>query len=104
MASAQVGSTLHDAGRIVLRVLGVAIGAYAASAALVSAGVALAILAGVDRRDAFTICSILGFAAYVAFALWAAAVRRLSVLFGVIGLIVALGAALGVLPTLVGGA
>lgn len=102
MARTEAISTLHDAGRVVLRVLGIAVGAYAASAALVSAGVALSMLAGVDKRDAFTVCSILGFAAYVALGLWAAAVRRLSVLFGVIGLIVALGAALGALPALLG--
>jgi len=104
MASPQARSTLHDAGRIVLRVLGVAVGAHAASAALVSAAVALAMLAGVDRRDAFTVCSILGFAIYVALALWAAAVRRLSVLFGGLGLIVTLGAALGALPGFLRGA
>jgi hypothetical protein len=104
MAGTQARSTLHDAGRIVLRVLGIAVGAYAASAALVSAAVALSMLAGVDKRDAFTVCSILGFAAYVALALWAAAVRRLSVLFGVLGLIVALGAALGALPGFLGAA
>jgi len=95
-------SDLHDAGRIVLRVLGVAVGAYAASAALVAGAVALLILAGADKRDAFTVFSILGFAVYVALALWAAAVRRLSVLFGVLGLTTALGGALGFLPAFVG--
>ncbi len=39
-----------DAGRIVLRVLGIAVGAYAASAALVAGAVALLILAGVDKQ------------------------------------------------------
>ena len=102
MASTQAGSTLRDTGRTALRVLGIAVGAYAASAALLSAGVALSMLAGFDKRDAFTVCSILGFAAYVALALWAAAVRRLPVLFGVLGLIVALGAALGALPAILG--
>jgi len=102
MASAQSSLRLLDAGRIVLRVVGIAVGAYVASAALVAAAVALLILAGVDKRDAFTVCSILGFAVYVALALWAAAVRRLSVLFGVLGLTTVLGAALGFLPAFVG--
>ena len=95
---------LRPAGRVALRVVGIVAGAYAASAALVAAGVALLIVAGVDKRDAFTVCSILGFVVYVAFALWAAAVRRLSVLFGTLGLITAAGAALGALPALLGGA
>lgn len=85
-----------------LRVLGIAVGAYAASAALVAGAVALLILAGADKRDAFTVCSILGFAAYVALALWAAAERRLSVLFGALGVTTALGAVLGFLPTFLG--
>jgi hypothetical protein len=90
--------------RVALRVVGIVVGAYAASAALVAAGVALLIVMGVDKRDAFTVCSILGFAVYVALALWAAAVQRLSVLFGTFGLITAAGAAFGTLPALLGGA
>jgi hypothetical protein len=104
MARTDVTLSLLPAARVALRVVGIVVGAYAASAALVAAGVALLIVAGVDKRDAFTVCSILGFAVYVAFALWAAAVQRLSVLFGTIGLIMATGAALGILPALLGGA
>lgn len=104
MAIPEARSTPCGAARIVLRVLGIAVAAYLASAALVAAGVALLILAGFDKRDAFTLCSILGFAVYVALALWASAVQRLSVLFGTLGLITAAGAAVGSLPALFGGA
>lgn len=102
MARAGTRSILFDAGRVALRVLALAVGAYAASAALVAAAVALLILAGVDRRDAFTVCSILGFAVYVALVLWASAERRLSVVLGVLGLVTVLGAALAALPALLG--
>lgn len=89
-------------GRVVARVLAIAVGAYAASSAIVAAGVALLILAGVNRSDAFTVCSILGFALYVALALWAAAARRLPAMIAILLLVTAAGATVGALPALLG--
>ncbi len=92
------------AGKVVLRVFVIVFGAYAASAALVAAGVAALILAGLNKSDAFTICSILGFLLYVGLALWAAATPRLGRLVVAFLLITAVGTAIGFLPSLMGGA
>jgi len=92
------------AGKVVVRVLAIVFGAYAASAAVVAAGVAGLILAGVNKSDAFTACSILGFLLYVGLALWAAAARRLVPLVAAFLLITVVGAGIGFLPALIGGA
>ncbi len=92
------------AGKVVVRVLAIVFGAYAASAAIVAAGVAGLILAGVNKSDAFTTCSILGFLIYTGLALWAAAARRLVPLVATFLLITAVGTAIGFLPALIGGA
>ncbi len=92
------------AGKVVLRVLVIVFGAYAASAALVAAGVAALILVGLNKSDAFTICSILGFLLYVVLALWAAAAPRLLPLVAAFAAITAVGTAIGFLPSLMGGA
>ncbi len=97
-SSAPVG-----AGKVIVRVLAMVLGAYAASAAVVAAGVAGLILAGVNRSDAFTVCSILGFLLYVGLALWAAAARRLVPMIVALLLVTAVGTAIGFLPTLIGG-
>jgi CHASE2 domain-containing sensor protein len=91
------------AGKVVVRVLAIVFGAYAASAAIVAAGVAGLILAGVNKSDAFTTCSILGFLIYTGLALWAAAARRLVPLIASFLVITAIGAAIGFLPALIGG-
>ena len=92
------------AGKVVVRVLAIVFGAYAASAAVVAAGVAALILAGVNKSDAFTTCSILGFLLYTGLALWAAAAPRLLQLVVSLLLITAVGAGIGFLPALIGGA
>ena len=92
------------AGKVVLRVLVIVFGAYAASAALVAAGVAALILAGLNKSDAFTICSIIGFLLYVGLALWAAAAPRLLPLMATFAAITAVVTAIGFLPSLMGGA
>ena len=92
------------AGKVVARVLAIVVGAYAASAAAVAAGVAGLILAGVNKSDAFTTCSILGFLLYVGLALWAAGARRLVSMIATLLLVTAVGTAIGLLPTLIGGA
>lgn len=97
MASALSLSGAAAVGRMVVRVVAIAFGTYAASSAIVAAGVAVLIAAGVDRSDAFTLCSILGFALYVALALWAAAVQRLSVLVGALVAVTAASAAVALL-------
>ena len=91
-------------GKVVVRVLALVFGAYAASAAVVAAGVAALILAGVNKSDAFTTCSILGFLLYTGLALWAAAAPRLLQLVASLLLITAVGAGIGFLPALIGGA
>lgn len=98
-SSAPVG-----AGKVVVRVLAIVFGAYAASAAVVAAGVAGLILAGVNKSDAFTVCSILGFLLYVGLALWAAAARRLVPMVGTLLFVTAAGTGIGFLPALIGGA
>jgi len=98
-SSAPVG-----AGKVVVRVLAIVFGAYAASAAVVAAGVAGLILAGVNKSDAFTVCSILGFLLYVGLAIWAAAARRLVPMVGTLLFVTAVGTAIGFLPALIGGA
>ncbi|OYW20359.1 MAG: hypothetical protein B7Z52_02385, partial [Burkholderiales bacterium 12-64-5] len=60
-AASAYSSAPVGAGKVVVRVLAIVFGAYAASAAVVAAGVAGLILAGVNKSDAFTVCSILGF-------------------------------------------
>lgn len=90
--------------KVVVRVLAIVFGAYAASAAVVAAGVAGLILAGMNKSDAFTICSILGFLLYVGFALWAAAERRLVRLVATLLVVTAVGTGIGFLPALIGGA
>lgn len=92
------------AGKVVVRVLAIVFGAYAASAAVVAAGVAALILAGVNKSDAFTSCSILGFLLYTGLALWAAAAPRLLQLVASLLLITTVGAGIGFLPALIGGA
>jgi hypothetical protein len=92
------------AGKVVVRVLAIVFGAYAASAAVVAAGVAGLILAGLNKSDAFTVCSMLGFLLYVGLALWAAAERRLMRLVLCLLVITATGAGIGFLPALIGGA
>lgn len=87
-----------------MRVLAIVFLSYAAASAIVAAGVATLILAGLDKSDAFTACSILGFLVYVGLALWAAAAPRLVPLVVALLAITAVGAALGVLPSLLGGA
>ena len=62
----------------------------------------LLILAGANRSDAFTICSILGFALYVTLALWAAAARRLPATIAILLLATAGGAAIAALPAVLG--
>ena len=91
-------------GKVVVRVLAIVFGAYAASAAVVAAGVAGLILAGVNKSDAFTVCSLLGFLLYVGLALWAAAARRLVSLVATLLIVTAVGAGIGFLPSLIGGA
>jgi hypothetical protein len=91
------------AGKVAVRVLAIVFGAYAASAAVVAAGVAGLILVGVDKSDAFTVCSILGFLLYVGLALWAAAARQLVLMVGTLLFITAVGTGIGFLPALTGG-
>jgi hypothetical protein len=100
--AASIAPEAAGIGRVVARVLAIAVGAYAASSAIVAAGVALLILAGVNRSDAFTVCSILGFALYVTLALWAAAARRLPAMIAILLLVTAGGAAIAALPTMLG--
>ena len=104
MARAASSPAPVGAGKVVVRVLAIVFGAYAASAAIVAAGVAGLILAGVNKSDAFTTCSILGFLIYTGLALWAAAARRLVPLVATFLLITAIGTAIGFLPALIGGA
>ena len=92
------------AGKVVVRVLAMVFGAYAASAAVVAAGVAGLILAGVNKSDAFTVCSILGFLLYTGLALWAAAAPRLVPMVATLVLVTAVGTGIGFLPALIGGA
>ena len=97
MATAISLSGLAAAGRMVVRVVAIAFGTYAASAAVVAAGVAILIAAGVNRSDAFIACSLVGFILYGTLALWAATVRRLPVLVGWLVLVTAAGAAIALL-------
>ncbi len=87
-----------------MRVLAIVLLSYAAASAIVAAGVAALMLGGLDKSDAFTACSILGFLVYVGLALWAAAAPRLVPLVVALLAITAGGTALGVLPALFGGA
>lgn len=103
MARAAFTPAPVGAGKVVVRILAIVFGAYVASAAIVAAGVAGLILAGVNKSDAFTTCSILGFLIYTGLALWAAAARRLAPLVATFLLITAVGAAIGFLPALIGG-
>jgi len=91
-------------GKVVVRVIAIVFGAYAASAAVVAAGVAGLILGGMNKSDAFTVCSILGFLLYVGLALWAAAERRLVRLVLCLVVVTAIGIGIGFLPALIGGA
>lgn len=104
MARTASPSAPAGAGKVVVRVLAIVFLSYAAASAIVAAGVASLILAGLDRSDAFTACSILGFLFYVGLALWAAAAPRLVPLVVALLVITAAGAAIGFLPSLVGGA
>lgn len=104
MARAAPASAPVGAGKVIVRVLAIVVGAYAASAAMVAAGVATLILAGVNKSDAFTTCSILGFLLYTGLALWAAAAPRLVPLVASLLLLTAVGAAIGFLPTVAGSA
>lgn len=103
MARAASTSAPVGAGKVVVRVIAIVFGAYAASAAVVAAGVAGLILAGVNRSDAFTGFSILGFLLYVGLALWAAAERRLVRLVLCLLVVTATGTGIAFLPTLIGG-
>ena len=104
MTSAASSPAPVGVGKIVVRVLAIVFGAYAASAAAVAAGVAGLVLAGVNKSDAFTVCSILGFLLYVGLALWAAAARRLVRLVLCLLVVTAIGSGIGFLPALIGGA
>ncbi|MGQ3301890.1 hypothetical protein [Reyranella sp.] len=104
MARAASSPAPVGAGKVVVRVLAMVFGAYAASAAVVAAGVAGLILAGVNKSDAFTVCSILGFLLYTGLALWAAAAPRLVPMVATLVLVTAVGTGIGFLPALIGGA
>ena len=92
------------AARVALRVVAIVVGAYAASAALVAAGVAAPDPGGRRQERCLHDLQHPGLCVYVALALWAAAVQPAgAVLFGTFGLITAVGAALGTLPALLGG-
>lgn len=97
MATAFSLPRLAAAGWMVVRVVAIALGTYAASSAIVAAGVAVLIAAGANRSDAFIACSLAGFVLYVTLALWAATVRRLPVLVGWLVLATAAGAAIALL-------
>lgn len=97
MVTALPLSGFAAAGRLLVRVVAIALGTYAASSALVAAGVALLVAAGINRSDAFIACSLVGFVLYVALALWAAAVRRLPVLVGWLALVTAAATAIAFL-------
>lgn len=104
MARAASSPAPVGAGKVVVRVLAMVFGAYAASAAAVAAGVAGLILAGVNKSDAFTVCSILGFLLYTGLALWVAAAPRLVPMVATLVLVTAVGTGIGFLPALIGGA
>jgi len=104
MARAASSPAPVGAGKVVVRVLAMVFGAYAASAAVVAAGVAGLILAGVNKSDAFTVCSILGFLLYTGLALWVAAAPRLVPMVATLVLVTAVGTGIGFLPALIGGA
>lgn len=88
------------AGRVILRVLAIVVGGYAASASLVAAASVALSAAGASRSDAYTTCGMLGFLVYLVLALWAAAERRLIlVVIALVGL-TAGGAAAAILATL----
>ena len=75
------------AGRVILRVLAIVIGGYAASASLVAVATATLSSAGVSHSDAYTFCAMLGFLVYLVLALWAATERRLAlVVVALVGL------------------
>lgn len=96
-ASAPVG-----AGRVVLRLVAIVLGSYAASAALVAAGTTTLPLLGMARSDAFTVSGALGFLIYLVLALWAAAERRLTVLIATLLVLTAGGAAVAASISLMG--
>ncbi len=90
------------AGRVVLRLVAIVLGGYAASSALVAVGAVTLPLLGVTRSDAFTLCGALGFLIYLALALWAAAERRLFLLIATLLALTAGGAAVAALISLTG--
>ena len=102
MANASSTSAPAGAGlvvlRVVARVVAMAFLAYAAAAAIVAAGVAVPVLAGANKTDAFNLSSLLGFALYVTFALWVSATRRLGMTIIILLAVTAAGAAIGFLP------
>lgn len=83
--------------RVVLRVVAIVLGSYAASAALVAAATTLLPFTGVARSDAFTLSAALGFLVYLGLGLWAAAERRLVRLFVMLASLTAGGAAVAAL-------
>jgi hypothetical protein len=102
MARETSSSAPVGAGRVVLRVLAIVVGGYAASAALVAAAVASLRLAGVVPSDAFTLCSILGFLVYLVLALWAATEQRLPLLVASLLLLTVGGAGMATMAALIG--
>jgi hypothetical protein len=89
-------------GRVVLRVLAIVLGGYAASAALVAAASATLPLLGMARMDAYTVAGMLGFIVYLGLGLWAAAERRLVLLIVTLLGLTAAGAAVAGLVVLGG--
>jgi hypothetical protein len=72
VASATPSTAPVGAGPVAVRVLAIFGGGYAATSALVAAGVAVLQRMGLAPSDAFTVCSLLGFLVYLALILWAA--------------------------------
>ncbi len=94
MQRAAPDSAPAGAGRVVLRLVAMVPGGYAATSALVAAGAAALPLAGMARSDAVTIVSLLGIPLYLAIVLWAAAERSLVRLFAVLVAMTAGGSAI----------
>jgi hypothetical protein len=102
MAAGISPSAPAGVGRVVLRVLAIVLGGYAASAALVAAASATLPLFGMARMDAYTISGMLGFLVYLGLGLWAAAERRLVLLVVTLVGLTAAGAAIAGLVMLGG--
>lgn len=96
MAGGASSSPQVGASRVVLRVLAIVIGGYAASASLVAAASVALPSAGVARSDAYTLGGMLGFLVYLTLALWAAAERRLLLVVVVLAGLTAGGAVVAI--------